>query len=136
MRAWSAFARRYPREVARHRAEVPRLDVVRIAPDTLRITDTRRGQMRDYDVSGDAARIYDACHAGVTLDAINRTTGLPLETITATLARFRRLKLLLRVGDAYLSLALRPRDELVRRFFAAHGPDVAAVKPPGVPEST
>jgi hypothetical protein len=136
MRAWSAFARHYARELARHRAEGPRLDVVQIATDTLRITDTRHGRMRYYDVSGDAARIYDACHAGVTLGAVARTTGLSLETITATLARFRRLKLVLRVDDAYLSLALRPRDELVRRFFAAHGPDVAAVKPPGAPEST
>jgi hypothetical protein len=135
MRAWSAFVRHYTREVARHRANGPRLDVVRIAPDTLRITDTRHGRMRYYDVSGDAARVYDACHAGVTLDAVARTTGLSRETITATLERFLRLKLVLRVDDAYLSLALRSRDELVRRFFVAHGPDVAAVRPPGVPAS-
>jgi hypothetical protein len=117
MRAWSAFTRQYTREVARHRAEGPRLDVVRIAPDTLRITDTRHGRMRYYDVSGDAARIYDACHAGLRLDAIARTTGLSLETIRAALERFLRLTLVLRVDDAYLSLALRPRDELVRRFL-------------------
>ena len=114
----------------------PRLDVVRIAPDALRITDTRCGQMRYYDLSGDAARVYDACHAGVTLDAIARTTGLSRETITAALERFLRLTLVLRVDGAYLSLALRLRDELVRRFFVAHGPDVAAVRPPGAPEST
>ena len=136
MRAWSAFAREYTREIARHRAERPRLDVVRIAPDTLRITDTRHGRMRYYDVSGDAARIYDACHAGVTLDAIARITGLSLETLPAALARFLRLRLVLRVDDAYLSLALRPRDELVRRFFASYGPDVAAIRPPGVSAST
>jgi hypothetical protein len=136
IRAWSAFARQYARDLARHRAEGPRLDVVRIAPDTLRITDTRRGQMRHYDLSGDAARVYDACHAGVRLDAVARTTGLSREAITAALERLLRLKLVLRVDGAYLSLALRSRDELVRRFFVAHGPDVAAVRPPGAPEST
>jgi radical SAM superfamily enzyme YgiQ (UPF0313 family) len=117
MRAWSAFTRQYTREVARHRAEGPRLDVVRVAPDALRITDTRHGEMRYYDVSGDAARVYDACHAGVKLDAIVRTTGLSTDTITGALERFLRLKLVLRVDDAYLSLALRPRDDLVRRFL-------------------
>ena len=119
MRAWSAFTRQYMRERDRNRAEGPRLDVVRIAPDTLRITDTRRGRMRHHDVSGDAARVYDACHAGATLDAVARAAGLSRETVMASLERFLRLKLVLRVDDAYLSLALRSRDELVRRFLAA-----------------
>jgi radical SAM superfamily enzyme YgiQ (UPF0313 family) len=126
MRAWSAFARQYTSEAARrraeaarHRADAPRHDVVRIAPDTLRITDTRSGRMRSRDISGDAAKVYDACHAGVRLEAIVRATGLSRETITAALERFLRLKLVLRVDDAYLSLALRTRDELVRRFLAA-----------------
>ncbi len=136
VRAWSAFARQYARELERHRAEGPRLDVMRIAPDTLRIADTRRGQMRHYDLSGDVARVYEACHAGVTLDVAATTTGLSRDAITAALGRFLRLKLVLRVDGAYLSLALRSRDELVRRFFVAHGPDVAAVRPPGAPEST
>jgi radical SAM superfamily enzyme YgiQ (UPF0313 family) len=118
MRAWSAFARRYKRELARHEARPPRLDVVRIAPDTLRITDTRHGRMRYHDVSGDAARIYDACHAGLTLDQIARAAGLPPETVTANLAKFLRAHLVLRVGDSYLSLALRSRDELLLRFFS------------------
>jgi hypothetical protein len=117
MRAWSAFARQYARELARHKAERPRLDVVRIAPDRLRIADTRHGRMRYHDVSGDTARIYDACHAGLTLDQVARATGLALETVAAGLSRFVRLQLVLRVDDFYLSLALRPRDELVCRFL-------------------
>jgi radical SAM superfamily enzyme YgiQ (UPF0313 family) len=120
-RAWSAFARQYARARARHEAERPRLDVARVAPDTLRLTDTRDGQRRFYEFSGAAARIYDACHGGVKLEAIAQATGLPPETVTATLARFLRLKLVLRVEDCYLSLALRPRDELLRRFFATRG---------------
>jgi hypothetical protein len=119
MRAWSTFVRQYTCEVARHEAERPRLGVVRIAPDTLRIADTRHGQIRYYDLSGDAARVYDACHAGLTLDRIAEATGLAAETITVILSRFLRAKLVLRVDDFYLSLALRPRDELIRRFFLA-----------------
>jgi radical SAM superfamily enzyme YgiQ (UPF0313 family) len=118
MRAWSAFARQHRRALARYEAERPRLDVVRIAPGTLRLADTRRGRLRYYDVSGDAARVYDTCHAGLTLDQIVRATGLSRETVSATLARFLRVQLVLRVDDSYLSLALRPRDELLLRFFS------------------
>jgi radical SAM superfamily enzyme YgiQ (UPF0313 family) len=121
MRAWSAFARQYTRELARHEADRPRLDVVRIAPDTLRITDTRHGQLRYHDISGDAARIYDACHAALTLDQIARATGLSPETVSAHLARFLRLRLVLRVDDSCLSLALRSRDQLLLRFFSQEG---------------
>ena len=122
MRAWSAFTRQYKRELARHEVKPPRLDVVRIAPDTLRIADTRHGQLRYCDLSGDAARIYDVCHAGLTLDQIAQATGLALEAVTATLARFLRRRLVLRVDDSYLSLALRPRDELLVRFFSTPHP--------------
>jgi radical SAM superfamily enzyme YgiQ (UPF0313 family) len=121
MRAWSAFARQYTRELARHEAERPRLDVVRTGPDTLRITDTRHGHLRYDDVSGDAACIYDACHAPLTLDQIAQATGLSPETVSAHLARFLRLRLVVRVDGSYLSLALRSRDELLRRFFSWEG---------------
>ena len=118
MRAWSTFAREYKRGLARQEASRPRLDVVRTAPDTLRLTDTRYGRMRYYDLSGDAACVYDACHAGLTPDEIAQTTRLSPETISANLARFLRLRLVVRVAGSYLSLALRPRDELLLKFFS------------------
>jgi hypothetical protein len=118
MRAWSAFTRQYERTLARHQASQPRLDVAKVAPDTLRITDARNGRMLVRDFSGDAAKIYDACHAGLKLGEINEATGLSPDSVRAGLALFVRLKLVLRVEDWYLSLALRPRDELLRRFFA------------------
>lgn len=119
-RAWSALERDYRRARRRRAAPPPRLEVLRIAPDTLRITDTRAGTTSCHDVSGSAARIYDACHRGLTLVEIARETGLSHRTVRAGLARFLRLRLVLRVDDEYLSLASRPRDELLRRFFAHH----------------
>ena len=55
----------------------------------------------------------------MTADEIAAATGLSPESVRAGLALFVRLKLVLRVEDWYLSLALRPRDQLLRRFFAA-----------------
>jgi hypothetical protein len=119
MRAWSAFTRRYAREIARYEAGHPRLDVARVAADTLRITDTRHGKARLHEFSGDAARIYDACHAGLTLAEIAQATGLSPDTISASLATFLRSKLVLRVEGHYLSVAVRPRDELLRAVWRA-----------------
>jgi hypothetical protein len=137
-RAWNSFERQYDRARARHKAQRPRLDVVRVAPDTLRITDTRNGAMLCRDFAGAAARIYDACHRGLKLGEIAQATGLSPQTVKARLARFLRSKLVLRVDDDYLSLAIRPRDELLRRLFVRHGqglqlPHLPTVSP-GKPE--
>ena len=55
LRAWSSFKRDYERELARHAARRPRLDLERVGPDTLRITDSRAGEMLCHEFSGDAA---------------------------------------------------------------------------------
>jgi hypothetical protein len=123
MKAWDEFAREYKRDPAWRPDDHVRLDVLRVDPDTIRITDSRTAQTRFHEFSGDAARIYDACHAGLTLDAVARGTRLTVEVVRPALAMFSRLKLLLRVDDHYLSLALRPRDELLGRLFAEHPPD-------------
>jgi radical SAM superfamily enzyme YgiQ (UPF0313 family) len=117
-RAWSAFERRYRRRQARHEVQKPRLDVVRVGRDALRIADTRDGKMLFHELSGAAARIYDGCHRPLKVKAIVEITGLSPRTVEAHLARLVRSRLVLPVGDVYLSLALRPRDELVQRFLA------------------
>jgi radical SAM superfamily enzyme YgiQ (UPF0313 family) len=119
LHAWSEFRRQYERRLARDKTRKPRLEITRVAPDTLRIIDARHGKVLSYDFSGAAARIYDVCHRGLRLGAIVQTTGLSPETIKARLAQFLRLRLVLRVDDCFLSLATRSRDELIRRFFAA-----------------
>jgi radical SAM superfamily enzyme YgiQ (UPF0313 family) len=130
-RAWLSFKRDYERERARHATRQPRLDLARVGSDRLRITDSRDGKMSYHDVSGAAARIYDACHSGLKLGEIARTTGLSSESVSAELERFLRAKIVVQVDDSYLSLATRPRDELLRRFFVSQGqelqlPDVPA----------
>jgi radical SAM superfamily enzyme YgiQ (UPF0313 family) len=120
-RAWVSFKRDYERERARHAIRQPRLDLERVGPDRLRITDSRDGKMSHHDVSGAAARVYDACHGGSKLDGIARATGCTPESVGAELERFLQARVMLQVDDEYLSLATRPRDELLRRYFASHG---------------
>lgn len=127
-RAWNAFAAQYQRDLGRHRARRPRLDVVRVAPEALRITDTRRGRPVLHELSGTSARIYDACHPGADRSGIARATGFSPRTVEAGLGRLVRSKLVLRVDGHYMALALRGRDELLRGLLAAGG----LARPPGV----
>lgn len=120
-RAWASFRRDYERERARQEVQRPRLDLERVGPDALRITDTRAGTPTHHEISGAAARIYDACHGGLNPGEIARATGLSSGNVRAALEQFLRAKLVLRVDDGYLALATRPRDELVRRHFTGHG---------------
>ncbi len=116
-RAWSALDRHCARRLAKHQAKWPRLEVVRLGPETLRITDTRNGKIRVDEFHAAAARVYDACHCGLKLGEICQATDLSPKVVKGALAKFLQLKLMLQVDDHYISLAMRPRDELLSRFF-------------------
>ena len=115
-RAWDAFRRDYEAARERHARRKPRLEVARVAPGVLRITDTRDGAVRLHDLAGDAARVLDACHRGLGREALASETGLPAPAVDTALARLRRARLVLEVDGAWLALALRPRDELLARL--------------------
>lgn len=123
--AWTTLVRQYERDLKRYKARRPRLEVTRVAPEALRITDARDGKVLSYEFSGTAARIYDACHTGLRIEEIAQATGLSPQTIRVHVARFLRARLLLCTEDYYLSLALRPRDELLRRLFQGEKPMIA-----------
>ena len=116
-RAWNFLKRQYQHEQRRNRRRRTRLEVIRAASDVLRITDTRDDKVLFYDVAGAAAQIYDACHCGLKLDEIVATTGLTSVAVKTELTRFLRSKLVLQIDDYYLSLATRPRNELLQRFY-------------------
>jgi radical SAM superfamily enzyme YgiQ (UPF0313 family) len=129
-RAWDAFAVEYQDAVFRQRGRPVRMEVARVAPGTLRITDTRGGGIAVHELSGDAARVHDACHAGAAPEAIARATGLPPPTVAAALRRLLRSRLVLRVEGHYLALALRARDELVRGLAGLGGAGRTGAAPP------
>ena len=115
-RAWNAFERGYIRQCKKYECAQPRLDVVRVDSNTLRITDARASNARFYELCGDQARVYECCHAGLTLEEIARETNFSHPTIASAIAPCIKAKLILQVEDHYLSVALRPRDELIRRW--------------------
>ncbi|HET6439600.1 MAG TPA: radical SAM protein [Anaeromyxobacter sp.] len=128
-RAWNAFAAEYQDAVFEHRNRPTRLEEVRVGPETVRVTDTRRGGIVLHELSGEVARVYDICHAGASAREIALCTGLSTSAVQAAIRRLERSRLLLRVDGCYVALALRQRDALVRDLLAS-GPIAA---PPPVP---
>ncbi|MFO0665260.1 MAG: radical SAM protein [Polyangiaceae bacterium] len=94
------------------------LTQTRLDADTLRIDDTRFGRVARHILAGDVAKIYGVCHGGLTLQRIERETKLGPDVVRQHVADLVERKLILRTDDSYLSLALRPRDELINNYMA------------------
>jgi radical SAM superfamily enzyme YgiQ (UPF0313 family) len=116
-KAWDGLVRWYKKY---HEAldDDVNLTVFRLRDNKLLITDMRDGEIKQIELQNDEASVYDACHSGARPDAIAKQTGLPPERIQAVLARLTDQSLLLAVEGAYVSLALRPRDELIGHYYA------------------
>jgi radical SAM superfamily enzyme YgiQ (UPF0313 family) len=111
-RAWDRFRVWFLRP-----RPVTRLVQVRLGKSDLVITRTGREELESHRFQGADARVYDACHAGLQLEKIVQQTGLAVPLVEELLGRAIDNKLMLKVDDFYLSLALRPRDELVNRIM-------------------
>ena len=80
------------------------------------IRDGRYGEVKEYYLHGDTARIYNLCHQGATLATLSRDTQLPTTTIEKTLSWLIHRQLLVELDGFHIALALRPRDELIHNY--------------------
>lgn len=117
--AWDAFVAWYNEFRYDERTTGATLTQTRLAPETLCIEDARYGTFVRHILTGDAARIYDACHGGLNIQRIARETRLSPEAILQHVSALVEKKILLRTEDSYLSIALRPREELINNYMAA-----------------
>lgn len=89
----------------------------RYGPQEVLIRDGRYGEIDEYYLAGDDARIYNLCHQGATLATLSSDTGLPPATIEKNLSWMMNSGLLAELDGFYIALALRPRDELIQNYF-------------------
>ena len=66
---------------------------------------------------GGTLSLYDLCHQGATLDMLNRQLELSSSDLRRTISRLVNAGLLVELEGFYISLALRPRDELIRNYM-------------------
>lgn len=96
------------------------MNVIRISESTLLIKDGRYGNYKEIILNGDKAIIYNKCHKSQTIDNLVGETGLNIKNISKIIDELKKKFILIEVDDRFLSLALRPRDELLRGHIALH----------------
>lgn len=85
----------------------------RYGAEEILIRDGRYGEIKEYHLTGDTARIYDLCHQGATLATLSCETELPPTTVERNIFWLIKKLLLVELDGFYIALALRPRDELI-----------------------
>ena len=132
MVAWLEFQLWYSDHVRKlvSRPDRPRF-TVRRQNDRLVLTDTRFNQKRHYSLSGDAMKVFSACHTPSTVGRVKKITGLNAMVAMDQLSALEAAKAVIRIGDCYLSVALRSRDELIDELL--NEPDRRAIVGLGSP---
>jgi radical SAM superfamily enzyme YgiQ (UPF0313 family) len=115
--AWQELEDWYEGLKARCRSRPHELTVTRIAPDRLRVLDNRFGELKEHLLAGADATIHDFCHSARKKERIAAGTGLTAARVEEGLASLVERKLLYETEGFYISLALRPRDELIQRYY-------------------
>lgn len=111
--AWDEFRDWYESDWKRVTARRPTLSVNKKGREELVVVDTRFRQNLCYTLEGPAARILNLCHAGVTVTEIVDRTGLGHDIVRSNLRELLTGAILIEASGRYLSLPLRPRQELL-----------------------
>jgi len=90
------------------------LSATRYGAEAILIRDGRYGQVTEYHLYDAKACLYNLCHQGATLTSLNSETELSVDVIEKHLSWLIARKLLVKLDGFYISLALRPRDELIQ----------------------
>jgi radical SAM superfamily enzyme YgiQ (UPF0313 family) len=94
------------------------LNVYRVSADTILIKDNRFGKAEEHVYSGELERIYTLCHKAYTVEGLHKVTGLETSNIHKILGLFVRKKLMISSNGRYLSVAVRPKEELINNYYA------------------
>jgi radical SAM superfamily enzyme YgiQ (UPF0313 family) len=112
-RAWSEFKRWYEGR----NTEAFYLNVCRVSVGTILIKDSRFGKIEEHVYSGDAERVYTQCHKGQTVEQLNKETGIGASNVQKILDSFVKKRLMISSNGRYLSIALRPKEELINNYY-------------------
>lgn len=99
------------------------MSAIHCGPQEIVIRDGRFGSVDEHYLEGESARVYQHCHLGATLESLSHELELPTAKVQVTLSRLMDRGLLAELEGFYISLALRPRDELVHNYVASVVPN-------------
>lgn len=115
--AWKSFQAWYADHVkdVSARAILPAFTVQRDGT-CLHFVDTRFGVEDRYTLTGDAARVYAACHRVATISRLAQDTELDESTVQSIVSEQVARRSMLQIDDRFLSIALRPSSELIENL--------------------
>lgn len=119
--AWDRFEQWYEKVAGNLRKKRPRLSIENFADGVLRIVDTRFGDFKTLWFYPPHSWVLDCCHEPQRLAYLVQKLGLSPEQLSQITGELLEKKLLLCVGDHYLTLALRSRNVLIRQYYQNHG---------------
>lgn len=114
-RAWSAFEDWY--ETFSEETQHATCTVTALPGGRLRVLDHRGADERVLFLTGDDARVLDACHAGPTRPQLQEMLRLPEGVVDRTLERLLGARLVVETEGHCVALPLRHRDVLVQNFY-------------------
>ena len=119
IQAWANFQKWYEE----HTRNLDKLEItpefnVEKQNDRLLFFDTRFNETKTYTLNDDYAEIYNLCHAPQRMSRLVRSTNIPKSKIEDILINLTERKSLIKVNDTYLSIAIRPKSELIQNYLA------------------
>jgi hypothetical protein len=114
---WDELRDWYEGKKSAYKKNMPVCSVEVIGENRLQILDTRFGRMTSIEIEGDKARIYDACHEGLSIERLKGMFNFDEQYLLSILNDLLEKRLILEVDNQFLSLATRARDVLVKRYF-------------------
>ena len=112
-KGWADFKKWYQSS----RFDEDYLNVFRLSTNEIVIKEDREGVVSEYVYGGDEARVYTICHEGLSLAEVCNGLDMETRTVAKILKEFIDRRIMINVSDKYLSLALRPKEELINDYY-------------------
>ena len=93
------------------------LYVIRLAVNKIVIKDGRLGTFDEYIYTGVHEKVYTLCHNGLSEQEISKEANIESILTKNIVNEFISKKLMILIDNNYLSLALRPKEELINGYL-------------------
>lgn len=116
-RAWADFIKWHENRRRTFLEEPEALDIVECDRDMLWIRKISEGKQYDFKYGGKHAAIYDMCHHGCSLENVGAQLEYSKKEIMENIEELINKRLMINIEGVFISLALRSRDVLLRKYY-------------------
>jgi radical SAM superfamily enzyme YgiQ (UPF0313 family) len=116
-KAWKVFETWYEKWKRNLGKKPHRLDIIQCNSERLWVRRVSNDRTMNFKFNGRHAAVYSICHKGLHLEDICGQLNYSPSDVSDILREFLKEKLMIDIEGIYISLALRPRDELIKSYF-------------------